>query len=124
MKDVLVAYVLWLFLGVLGVHRFYLDRPLSGIVWLLTGGLCGIGWLLDLCLIPGMVDDCNRSKHTTTTIITSPPPVVYIQPNHVPQNTYSQPVTQPYQQPYQQPHPVQAQSPPPYNPGYAPTAPP
>jgi TM2 domain-containing membrane protein YozV len=42
-----------------GIHRFYLNRPISGIIWLLTGGLFGIGWLIDLCLIPGMVEEEN-----------------------------------------------------------------
>lgn len=48
-----VGYLLWLF-GFTGAHRFYYGRKLSGLVWLLTGGLCGIGWLVDLFLIPAM----------------------------------------------------------------------
>jgi len=42
------------------VHRFYLGRVVSGVVWLLTGGLLGIGWLIDLFLIPGIVREANR----------------------------------------------------------------
>eukprot|EP01088_Endostelium_zonatum_P022149 TRINITY_DN926_c0_g1_i1.p1 TRINITY_DN926_c0_g1~~TRINITY_DN926_c0_g1_i1.p1 ORF type:complete len:103 (-),score=4.28 TRINITY_DN926_c0_g1_i1:70-378(-) len=62
-KDIVIAYLLWFFLGPFGVHRCYLDRPLTGILWFLTGGLFLIGWLVDLCLIPGMVEDCNHGYH-------------------------------------------------------------
>ncbi|MEE2829812.1 MAG: NINE protein [Myxococcota bacterium] len=47
MSRLIVAYLLWFFLGLLGVHRFYLGRWVSGLIWFLTGGLCGIGWLFD-----------------------------------------------------------------------------
>lgn len=52
-----VAYGLWALclLGVAGVHRFYLGRPITGVIWLLTWGLLGIGLLVDLFLIPGIV---------------------------------------------------------------------
>jgi len=43
MKSVLLAYVLWLFFGLFGIHRFYLDRPCSGLLYLFTAGLFGIG---------------------------------------------------------------------------------
>ncbi len=53
-----VGYLLWLF-GFTGAHRFYYGKQLSGLVWLLTGGLCGIGWLVDLFLIPSMDRDAD-----------------------------------------------------------------
>jgi len=48
-----IGYLLWLF-GFLGAHRFYYGRPVTGTIWLCTLGLLGIGWLVDLLLIPGM----------------------------------------------------------------------
>ena len=51
--SLVIGYLLWLF-GFLGAHRFYYGRPVSGTIWLCTLGLLGIGWLIDLFLIPGM----------------------------------------------------------------------
>jgi len=48
-----IGYILWLF-GFTGSHRFYYGKQISGIIWFFTFGLCGIGWLIDLFLIPGM----------------------------------------------------------------------
>ncbi len=48
-----VGYILWI-VGFLGAHRFYYGKPISGTIWMFTGGLLGIGWLIDLFLIPGM----------------------------------------------------------------------
>ncbi|HEY3242135.1 MAG TPA: NINE protein [Phycisphaerae bacterium] len=73
MKSIGVAYVLWFFLGVLGIHRFYLNRVGTGVLWLLTGGLLGIGWLVDLFLIPGMVRQANLEE-AVMRIGTAPPP--------------------------------------------------
>ncbi len=44
-----------------GLHRFYLGRPVSGLIYCMTGGFLGMGTLFDmLFLIPQMVDQENR----------------------------------------------------------------
>ena len=48
-----IGYLLWIF-GFTGSHRFYYGRPISGTIWFFTLGLLGIGWLVDLFLIPSM----------------------------------------------------------------------
>ena len=44
-------FVLCILLGVLGVHRFYVGKIGTGLLWLFTGGMFGIGWIVDLVLI-------------------------------------------------------------------------
>jgi TM2 domain-containing membrane protein YozV len=51
--SLMIGYLLWVF-GFLGAHRFYYGHPVTGTLWLCTLGLLGIGWLVDLFLIPGM----------------------------------------------------------------------
>jgi TM2 domain-containing membrane protein YozV len=51
--SVTVGYILWIF-GFMGMHRFYYGKPVSGTVYFFTLGLLGIGWIVDLFLIPGM----------------------------------------------------------------------
>lgn len=46
-KSMLVAVLLWFFLGFLGIHRLYLGHTGMGLLYLFTGALCGIGWLVD-----------------------------------------------------------------------------
>jgi TM2 domain-containing membrane protein YozV len=48
-----VGYLLWIF-GFMGAHRFYYGKPVSGTIWFFTLGLLGIGWIIDLFLIPSM----------------------------------------------------------------------
>jgi len=62
-KNVLVAYLLWFFLGIVSLHRFYLGRPLSAILQILSYFIVigVIWWLIDAFLIPGMVDG-NRNE--------------------------------------------------------------
>ncbi|MBJ7379051.1 MAG: TM2 domain-containing protein [Sphingobium sp.] len=54
-----VAYLLWFFLGIVSGHRFYLGRPASAILQIISYFiLIGFIWLLiDAFLIPGMVRD-------------------------------------------------------------------
>lgn len=49
-KNKWVSFFLCLFLGYLGVHKFYEGKIGRGILYLLTGGLFGIGWFID-CII-------------------------------------------------------------------------
>lgn len=50
-KDWLVTLLLSLFLGSLGVHRFYVGKIGTGILQLITLGGCGIWTLIDLIMI-------------------------------------------------------------------------
>ena len=54
-----IGYLLWIF-GFSGAHRFYYGRQISGIIWLFTFGLFGIGWLIDLFLIPSMDREADK----------------------------------------------------------------
>jgi len=59
MKSKGIAYLLWFFLGVFSAHRFYLGKIGTGILYLLTGQLFGIGWIIDLFITGSMVDKYN-----------------------------------------------------------------
>lgn len=50
-KSKTTAGLLCFFLGELGIHRFYVGKVGTGILWLCTAGLFGIGWLIDLIMI-------------------------------------------------------------------------
>ena len=51
--NTLIGYILWIF-GFMGSHRFYYGRPVTGTIWFLTLGLLGIGWFIDLFLMPSL----------------------------------------------------------------------
>ena len=55
----LIGYILWI-CGFTGAHRFYYGKPVTGTIWFFTFGLLGIGWLIDLFLIPGMDRQADR----------------------------------------------------------------
>ena len=50
-KNKWVAFVLCLLLGIFGAHKFYEGKAGMGILYIFTGGLFGIGWLVDLIVI-------------------------------------------------------------------------
>ena len=57
--NIPVGYLFWIF-GFTGAHRFYYGKPVSGTIYFFTFGLCGIGWLVDLFLIPSMERFADR----------------------------------------------------------------
>jgi TM2 domain-containing membrane protein YozV len=62
MKSTTVAYVLWFFLGAISAHRFYIGKIGTGILYLLTGQLFGIGYIIDLFTLGKMVEKYNVEK--------------------------------------------------------------
>jgi TM2 domain-containing membrane protein YozV len=54
-----VAYLLWFFLGIVGAHKFYLEKFGMGILYIITLGFLGIGWLIDLFTLGNQVDLYN-----------------------------------------------------------------
>lgn len=63
MKSKTTAILLCFFLGFLGIHWFYLKRPGLGVLYLLTGGLLGIGALVNFIQLLCMSDDTFNTKY-------------------------------------------------------------
>lgn len=61
-RSLTVSYLLAAlgFLGVSGVHRFYLGKPITGIIWFFTGGLFMLGTIYDLITMQSQVEEANR----------------------------------------------------------------
>lgn len=60
-KDYTVSWVLLIFLGFFGIHRLYLGKWLTALLWFLTGGVFLIGWLYDCWTLNEQVAEANRS---------------------------------------------------------------
>jgi len=58
-----VAWILLTFLGVLGIHRFYMGKWGTGILYLLTGGGFLIGVVYDFCTLNTQISELNASEH-------------------------------------------------------------
>jgi TM2 domain len=54
------AYVLAVPLGLFGLHHYYLENYHLWLTYMCTVGLCGIGWLIDLCAMPLIVAEANK----------------------------------------------------------------
>jgi TM2 domain-containing membrane protein YozV len=61
-KDPTISIVLSILVGELGIDRFYIGDIGLGIGKLVTGGGCGIWWLIDLFLIMGATKQRNSEK--------------------------------------------------------------
>lgn len=64
MKSKFIAYLLWFLgiFGILGLHRFYLGKIGTGIIWMFSLGLFGVGALYDLKTLHTQVDIVNLKK--------------------------------------------------------------
>lgn len=59
-KSVMVAYALWATGGFLGLHHLYLGRDSHALLWMLTLGGFGFGWVREFTRIPAYVGEANR----------------------------------------------------------------
>lgn len=59
-KSIGVAYTLWFFFGIFGVHQFYLGKTGRGLGYLLTAAWGLVGWFVDLFTLPAQVKRINR----------------------------------------------------------------
>ena len=61
--DYNVAWVLLTFLGIFGIHRFYMGKWFTGILYLLTGGLFLIGYIYDYCTLNDQLTILNSEQY-------------------------------------------------------------
>lgn len=59
--DYTVAWILLVFLGAFGIHRFYLGKFITGAIYLVTLGLFGIGLLYDLWTLNSQISETNKA---------------------------------------------------------------
>ncbi len=79
-KSPTVAYLLWFFLGVFSAHRFYLGKPGTAILQIISYVIVVgvIWWIIDAFLISGMIQEHNaavRARHTLELMNRRPPDV-------------------------------------------------
>jgi len=67
MKDKGTAYLFWIagLIGIAGLHRIYLGKVKTGILWFLTLGLFGIGTIIDAFTLGSKVEEYNASLKKT-----------------------------------------------------------
>jgi TM2 domain-containing membrane protein YozV len=59
--DYNLTWILLTFLGIFGIHRMYMGKWLSGILYLVTGGLLGIGIIYDFWTLNDQITIVNAS---------------------------------------------------------------
>jgi hypothetical protein len=62
LKQPWIAWLLWMFTGLMGGHRLYLEHTGTGILMLFTGGGLTLWWLLDALRLPGMIAAYNSEQ--------------------------------------------------------------
>ena len=63
-KNYNVTWILMTFLGIFGIHRLYLGKWLTALLWFFTGGLLLIGYLYDYWTLNEQIDEVNRESGT------------------------------------------------------------
>ncbi|MDD3813057.1 MAG: TM2 domain-containing protein [Desulfocapsaceae bacterium] len=61
--DYNLAWILLTFLGLFGIHRFYMGKWISGIIYLLTGGIFGLGYIYDFWTLNDQISLLNGSDY-------------------------------------------------------------
>src|SRR5262245_25784515 len=57
--DYTIEWLLRVWLGPLGIHRFYVGKVVTGMIWLFTPGLCSLGWLYELWTLNDQITEIN-----------------------------------------------------------------
>ncbi|KAM4698950.1 dnaJ homolog subfamily C member 22 [Discoglossus pictus] len=73
-KRLLVAYGLWALGGPLGLHHIYLGRDSHALLWMLTLGGFGMGWMWEFWRIPGLVSQYNHQQKKHNVVKEGEPP--------------------------------------------------
>ena len=60
-SSLFTAYLFLIFAGAFGLHRFYLDKPCTGVFYMCTGGILGIGLVYDFFTLPIQVYWKNKT---------------------------------------------------------------
>ena len=60
-KSIFVCYLLWFLFGLIGLHKFYVRKTGIGVLYIFTGGLFLLGWVIDILLIPSQVQEVNET---------------------------------------------------------------